>query len=209
MLLAFIAIGILYVVRRGGTKSKWSLLLVVLAGIGAIVLFGNFVGRPHGMAAVTNDTETYANSGGHPVDGAYSIEIDLSDLEGNLGKPLFDDGEHRIYVNWAERMEGDGVRFGFRSSGSYSEDGASLISGVRHISVAYSNTSALSAKAKVTLNGLVYLPTGHNFSGINYKDGDDFLFHFPMEGVTEEEQRNGSLTLTVTDLYRNDWSRRR
>lgn len=207
----FMAAGVVaivfYTLNRGGKMAK---TVVVFTGLLALLLFfflNN--GLPglwsQGMGVIANNTKDYTDAEGHLVAGTFSIEIDLSDLRGNLGKTLYDDGKHKIYVSWVEKREQTGgIEIGFRSSGTYSLNGASLVSGVRHMRVAPDSfTSMMTANAKATFDGKHFFASGHGISGINYKDGDDFTFHFPMEGIADEQLRTGTLVFTVTDLYMN------
>jgi len=117
------------------------------------------------------------------------------------------------WVDNTGQMDSGGYRIGFRSTGPYSLDGASLLSGVHHETV-NENSFKMNMSAKMTAKyrGNTYMSSRFGMSGLNYKDGDDFSFYvFPSEAyekgdVTLEEA--GVVELTVTDLYQNIWSKR-
>lgn len=150
------------------------------------------------------------------LEDEYSVEIDLSDLESNKGKVLYDDGVHKIIVEGVDNtgtVLSGGYRIHFRSIGDYSLSGATLISGIRHYTTesrwfSYNMTSRLVSEYK----GRRYEGTVMGESGLNFKDGDMFSFYlFP-----DESYKDGSITLnetgkvkvTVTELCKNIWSKK-
>jgi hypothetical protein len=195
--------------------------LFLLLGLLIIALF--IVFRPwdyyhlatEGMAAIANNTEDYTDQNGQLLKGQYSVVIDLSDLESNVGKELYNDGTNKIVVlsvdNTGNANSG-GYRISFRSKGTYSYNGASLISGVQHKTVSeHSFTMDMSAKMTATYKNKYYESSVFGTGGINYKDGDDFAFYiFPYEAYDQEItlQETGTVQLNVTDLYNNSWSKK-
>jgi len=51
------------------------------------------------MASIANNTRDFTDSNGHTVDEQYTVSIDLTDLDSNIGKELYSDGIHSIYVS--------------------------------------------------------------------------------------------------------------
>jgi hypothetical protein len=169
-----------------------------------------------GMSYIANNTTVFTDTKGHIVEGEFSISIDLSDLESNIGKELYNDGTHKIYVSWVDNtgdVNAGGYRIGFRASGHYSLTNASLISGVQHVMVDENSfTYDMSAKMTAEYNNKVYNSSVFGMSGLNYKDGDDFGFYiFPSEAYEMEEislNETGMVDLTVTDLFENIWCKK-
>ena len=169
-----------------------------------------------GMASIANNTNEFSDKDGHIVKEGYSISIDLLNLESNVGKELYNDGTHKIQVSWIDNtgsVNTGGYRIGFRSSGHYSLTGASLISGVHHATVnGNSFTSDMSAKMSADYNGKNYDSSVLGTSGLNYKDGDEFSFYiFPTSSYETNEislDEKGMVDLTVTNLYKNSWSKK-
>ena len=167
-----------------------------------------------GMRYVVGNTETYYFEEGHMVDGEYSVDIDLSDLQSNIGKELYNDGTHKIYVNWVHNSENKNTgayEIGFRSSGHYSVTGASLVSGIQHLMIDESSfTSEITAKMKSMYKGETYDGFYSGSSGINFKDGDEFSFYlFPHSAYDTNKislSEKGVVEVTVTNLYKNLWS---
>ncbi|RAP75995.1 hypothetical protein [Paenibacillus montanisoli] len=166
------------------------------------------------MADIVNDTSVFSDRHGHAVDGEYSVSIDLSDLDSNVGKELYNDGKHRIYVMWVDNVgvSGGGYRIGFRAVGTYSHNGASLISGQYHETLGeHEFTTKMTAKMKAEYKGNVYESATYGTSGINFKDGDDFSFYlFPVDAYESGEitlDEKGIVKLTLTGLYQNLWQR--
>lgn len=132
--------------------KKQSFILIPVIAIILLVLWttGLIAIWTEGMSYIANNTEEFTDTKGHIVEGEYSISIDLSDMESNIGKDLYNDGIHRIYVSWIDTtgsVDSGGFRIGFRSSGNYSLTNASLISGVHHATVNENSfTSEMSSK---------------------------------------------------------------
>lgn len=187
--------------------SVLAVIFLTLWSTGLLGLWKN------GMAYIANNTKEFSDREGHVVPGNYSVSINLSDLESNLGKELYNDGTHRIYLSHLDNtgdINAGGYRIGFRSSGQYSLTGATLVSGVHHATVDNNSfTMNMSAKMTAEYRGKVYQCSEFGTSGLNYKDGDDFSFYiFPTQAYESKEislNEKGVVNLTVTNLYENVW----
>jgi len=197
-------------------KTKSLFLFSTIAVFLAYILLRQlgFIGLwTQGIAFIANDTEQFTDGTGHPVTGSYSVSIDLSDLESNIGKVLYDDGAHKIYVSFLESRErrAGGYLIGFRASGRYSRSGASLVSGVRHATVNGSSfTSDMTAALTAEYKGNMYASSIAGIDGLNYKDGDAFYFYlFPSEAYEQNITTNetGVVRIYVSNLYKNIWSK--
>lgn len=191
-------------------------VLFIMAPVAVIIflwlsgLIGLWTG---GMANIANNTKEFTDRNGHIVQGEYTIPIDLLNLESNIGKELYNDGIHKIYVSWIDNtgnINSGGYRIGFRSSGHYSLTGASLISGGHHATVNENSfTTNMTAKMTAQYNSKNYTSSVYGVSGLNYKDGDDFAFYiFPSESYKIQEislNETGIVHLTVTELFKNIW----
>jgi hypothetical protein len=190
-----------------------SVVVVIFLVIWRIGLIGLWT---EGLAYIVNNTAEFTDREGHIVHGEYSIPIDLSNLESNIGKELYNDGTYRIYVSWIDNtgsINTGGYRIGFRSSGQYSLTEASLISGGHHATVdGNSFTTTMISKMKAEYNSKNYTSSVFGVSGLNYKDGDDFAFYiFPNDTYEKQEislNESGIVQLTVTGLYKNIWSKK-
>ncbi|MGO4108504.1 hypothetical protein [Paenibacillus sp. YAF4_2] len=144
-----------------------------------------------------NNTEDSTDQNGEMMSEEYTVSIDLSDLESNVGKELYNDGTNKIVVlsvdNTGNANSG-GYRISFRSKGTYSF------------------TAEMSAKMTATYKNKYYESSVFGTGGINYKDGDEFasFYIFPHEAYDQEItlQETGTVLLTVTNLYKNSWSRK-
>ncbi len=207
----------------GGMKmrkkvNKISIILVaIIAVIFAALWFTGIIGLwIHGMAYIADNTKTFTDTEGYVVQGEYSISINLDDLQSNLGKELYNDGSSKIYVSFIDNTGSTntgGYEIGFRSSGEYSLSQATLVSGIHHKTVDESSfTMDMSAKMTAKYNGKIYISKEYGTSGLNYKDGDDFSFYiFPIEAYEKGEislQEKGTVQLTVTNLYKNMWTKK-
>ncbi len=195
-----------------------TIVLAMLISISVLVLWSTgLIGLwTQGMAYIANNTEEFTDKSGHVIKGEYSVAIDLKDLKSNVGKELYNDGNNKIYVSWIDNTGGvntGGYRIGFRACGEYSLTNASLISGTRHQTVGeHIFTYDMSAKMTAQYKGKVYNSGVYGTSGLNYKDGDDFSFYiFPREAYEKGEvslNEKGIVKLTITNLYKNNWTKK-
>ncbi|TDL31947.1 hypothetical protein E2R51_12075 [Jeotgalibacillus sp. S-D1] len=159
-----------------------------------------------GIHSFTNDIESYHNIA-HPLDGEYTIEIDLNHLENNEGKVLFDDGENQIYVSKVIAHHPKEFELFFRSNGNASLGGASIVSGVEYIHNIDGLTSEFKAKAEATYRDDTFKLSPSEYSGINYNNADEFGFYLdlPNDIVLDDE---GMVVVAVTNLYLNLWAKK-
>ncbi|WP_256757363.1 hypothetical protein [Cohnella sp. WQ 127256] len=166
-----------------------------------------------GMSYIVNNTKDYSDKDGRIIQENYTISINLSDLKSNIGKVLYDDGNHKIYIAWVSNsgnINSGGYSIGFRSSGQYSLSGATLISGVHHITLGdHSFTSEMSAQMTAEYKSKKYSSSTSGISGLNYKDGDDFSFYiFPLTAYETNEvslNETGEVNITISNLFKNIW----
>lgn len=192
-------------------KSKMILLLVFLIILMFLVITwrtGLLELWSKGISSIANNTEKYSDEAGYVLDGSYTIQIDLADIQSNIGKELYNDGRHKIIVEWIN-ISGDsveGINIGFRSFGDYSTDGATLISGVHHITNNdRSFSSLMTAKVIAKYKNNQYDGTVSGVAGLNYKSGDDFSFNI---NSVEALRDKGKVELTISNLYLNIWKKK-
>lgn len=185
------------------------LILVIIWRIGLIGLWQD------GMSFIANNTKDFNDKNGHVIQGEYSILIDLSDLKSNIGKEIYNDGDHKIYVAMVDNtgsVNTGGYRISFRSIGQYSLSGATLISGVHHITLGeHSFTTKMSAQLMVEYKSNIYQGSTFGISGLNFKSGDEFSFYmFPSKAYESKEvslNEEGIVNITLSNLYENIWSK--
>lgn len=89
-------------IRGDDMNRKRLLLKAMLIGLPIVVCLLWITGSInlwfYGMGDIADNVKDYYLEL-EPIDGTYSVLIDLSDPESNEGKVLFDDGEHQIYVS--------------------------------------------------------------------------------------------------------------
>ena len=137
-----------------------------------------------------------------PVEGEFTVELDLKDLEINEGKILFDDGETKISVLEVVEREEAGFEVIFRSYGTELPDGAALVSGVDHVRTETGLSQSIKAEAQVDFSdGEAIELTPSSGSGLIYHDGDHFGFY--LDAPAEDA---GKVEVTVTNLQLNLWA---
>ncbi|WP_042349265.1 hypothetical protein [Bacillus massiliigorillae] len=198
------------------TKSKALFISMLTAIILFLWLSGSFSLWVDGMAAIANNTKKFTDENSHRNKGEYSVVIDLSNIESNIGKAIFNDGTHKIYISSLKStgsMNTGGYSIGFRSSGAYSLNSASLISGIQHtINIDNSLSSNMIAKLSTEYKGKTYKGSAYGISGLNYKDGDEFYFFLFPNNLQEKNKISLSpkdkIKITLKDLYYNIWTKK-
>jgi hypothetical protein len=137
-----------------------------------------------GIWYVANNTNNYSCTC-ETIVKKYTIDVDLSNLDINKGKILYNDGKCKITVDWVDNtgaIHTGGYRIGFRAYGIASINGAELISAVKHICVEDKVFSSdLVAKMTADYNNHDY-NSGIFGVGPGYNDGDGFFFYiFPND----------------------------
>lgn len=198
-------------------RDKTTIMLILISIIIVLTLWlTGVIGLClNGMAYIANNTKEFNDTAGHLIAGNYSLSINLNDLECNIGKVLYNDGESKIYVSWIDNTGNSntgGYRIGFRCSGSYSLNGARLVSGAHHETVDdHSFRTYMTAKMTAKYKDKIYNSSEFGTSGLNYKDGDDFSFYiFPSEAYDNGEvllNEEGVVELSIENLYKNIWTK--
>ncbi|QMV40040.1 hypothetical protein [Cohnella cholangitidis] len=196
---------------------KWIALLTLVVALLITALWQTgWMGLwKEGMAYIANDTKDFTDKSGYVIHGEYSVTIDLSDLASNVGKELYNDGDHKIYVAWVQNSgsaNSGGYEIGFRSCGPYSLSGATLISGVHHQALGPQMfTSRNVAQMTAEYKGKSYNGSEAGHGGLNYKNGDDFSFYiFPSDAYADNEvtvNESGQVRIAISNLYKNVWSK--
>jgi hypothetical protein len=212
-------------IRIGGILTEMQYLrkniVVILTSVLVLVLLAIWITGYgglwlHGISYIANNTKEYTDKNGYTLPGKFSVSIDLSNLQINIGKEIYNNGTNKIYVSTVRNTgssNSGGYVIGFRACGQYSLTNATLVSGVHHETVnGNSFTSYMSAKMTASYNNKIYNCSEFGTSGLNYRDGDDFAFYiFPGEAYEKEEvslNEKGAVELTVTNLYINIWSKK-
>lgn len=187
-------------------------ILIVVLGVLVIFYKNGYMSiRDNGMSAIAYNAELFTDKDSRILYGDYSISINLSDLDSNLGKVLYDDGMNIIEID--NIRESGNYIICFKTYGSYDFNRATLISAIKH------NTSDGNVYDVEYISRIAALYKGEktsckmrSVSGLNYKDGADFeVYIFPSDEYANENIHNkdyGIVEITFTDLYLNKWKRR-
>ena len=143
---------------------------------------------------------------------AYSLELDLTDLDSNVGKALYeDDSGCRITVQSLEEATSSlsGYALTFQAKGICTQSGGQLVSGCYDKRIDKQSYSLeRSAAMRTTIHG-IQLPHSHYSVMSCLKDSGNFFgFHvFPPEAyhgdlLPEDWENTSTVTITVTSLIR-------
>lgn len=196
-------------------RRRWALIgssFVIIIALFVIILHGN------GMLGTWTGGLQYQL--GYPVyrasyedaAGAYSVELDLWDLDSNVGKVLYEDSTGCRITVWKVDEMRDGIyRVWFRSHGVCRRNGSQLVSGT----VPYQTGSASWTDkglpwAAASAGGLERDCPVAGMSGLNWKDGNEFGFYLtsgngPSDrffSAADIDRQDGKITVTVSGLTR-------
>ncbi|WLR46396.1 hypothetical protein LC065_12490 [Halobacillus litoralis] len=182
-------------------NTLYILIMIIAIGILVIPRFVEGIQlHSKGISYVTSNMNDYYHKT-FPIEGKYTVEINVDDLKSNEGRVLFEDSDNQIYVTKVRR-NGSEYEIIFKSSGSYDADGATLVSGLEHARTNKGFTSHFKAEAEAMYKGVDYEVSPSGFSAFNDQDGDQFGFHFSID-VKEEP----TVIMTVSQLQVNLWAR--
>lgn len=170
-------------------------------------LFGIWM---YGISYFSKNVDAYYNNGS-PVEGEYSVSIDLSDLKSNEGKVVYDDGKNQIYVSKVFNNDESGYEVSFQSSGNYHMNGATLVSAIQHVPTDNDFTGIPEVTAEGAYRGETFTLSPSGTSGLNYRDGDDFGFYlFPhVKDIEVDLEKDETIEITLSNLYLNLWVAKR
>ena len=194
----------------GQLKRRWAIIGSSIAIIIAVILIillrnGTYGTWRNGLAYQFVDAN-YAIAYTQ-VPGSYTVELDLTDLEHNAGKVLYEhESGCRILVDAVDENTPGEYRVWFRSYGVYGREGGELVSGCQSFPVEKNTwTMDTSAAMTATVNGTDYACSLAGASGLIYKDGNMFGFHLnPRTADWEPVSLDGleQVSITVSGLSR-------
>lgn len=195
-------------------KRRWALIggdfVIIIAVIMIILIENGTYGTYRQGLAFQFHNSNYGISY-QDIPGSWSVELDLTDLESNAGKVLYeDDTGCRITVQAVDvngKTREAGYRVWFRAYGAYDRTGGHLVSGCQSMPVG-KTTYTLSSSASMTaaVDNISYPCSEAGASSLIYKDGNMFGFHLnprapqdfayiPIDGLDK-------ITVTVSGLTR-------
>lgn len=189
------------------------LLICFLVTLGILCQIGYIGMWKEGISylACTLDKYSYKSE---IIKKEYSIEINMADLDSNIGKILYSKDNCTIVVSEVY-YNGEGYQVIFRSHGQYSLKYGELVSGLKHYTTESRwFTDCLTAKMKTEYKGKAYQAEYAGSSGLN-NSNDEFGFHmFPQKFYIDKtdllDALNGKdlVKVTVSDLCVNTWNRK-
>ncbi len=153
------------------------------------------------------------------IPDGYSVEIDLSDLDSNVGKRIWENGNQYIEIASVDTDDyyRSDYRIFFRSYGFYDMSGGKLTSGIEHTHTSegyYSYNTA--ADLVTTYNGVSYPGHWQGMTCLNWANGikaSDYLGFYLLlpEELFDENgvplTGNSKATVTLYNLTEHTWTR--
>lgn len=188
--------------RRRALLSTASAGLIAGVILSALIASGQMGVWVEGIGYVVGNPDKYNYTPATDL-YSYSLTVDLSRPDEMLGRAIYAQDNGTITLADLEYRQ-ENWRVGFRSHGEYSPQRATLVSGLAHTHSERGFSYRMTATLTATWKGVDYPCLVMGESGINYRDGDDFSFCLPAEIPPDA----GEITLTITDLTVNRWSRK-
>lgn len=141
------------------------------------------------------------------ISNSYTINLDLNNLEANKNKVIYDDTISKIYIKEIQKIPGvDNYRVFFVTEGTYSVDGATLVSGLKHLKKNSNEYKVvMNAEINILYNKIKYNSTVSGISPLGYAGGDYFEFYlFPVDAKIDLIY-NEKAVLSVNNLTVNTW----
>lgn len=196
-------------------RRKWIRICAALC-CALLVLFGGYVllknngalGTWNGGLAYQFWNANYSLAYGE-IQGSYAVELDLSDLESNLGKALYAEDGCRIVVDYMDETTPGCYRVFFRAHGKVGRAGSRLVSGVQPDMVDKNTwTIQEGVSMTVTAGERTEACDVAGCTGLLWKDGNQFGFYIDTERRYEDrpalrdavDAAGGTVTATVSDL---------
>lgn len=184
--------------------------IIFLMGATVVVLFIWASGLSsiwiNGIHYIAHNVEDYTLES-YPIEGEYSIIIDLNNLESNEGKVLYNDGENQISIYEVSVRDQTVYEVYFKTSGTYNLFGATLVSAIKHTNSEGSFSYNFVANAKATYNGNTFKLYESGTTALNYRDGDYFGLYLIPESEEEniDIETNPLIEVKLSNLYMHKW----
>ncbi|WP_430787088.1 hypothetical protein VBD025_15530 [Virgibacillus flavescens] len=155
-----------------------------------------------GINYFTNNNDEFLNNS-VPIDGEYTVEVDLNNLQSNEGKELYQENDVQIYVSKVIAHSKEEYELIFTAKGDYSLGGATLVSGVAQNDTNDGAENNFQANAKATYKGDTF-----NLShSKNSSELDEFGFRMELpDDIVSDLEEDGIIDVEVKDLYVNIWA---
>ena len=196
-------------------KRRWALI-----GSSFVIIIALFMIILHGNGTLGTWTGGLQYQLGYPIyraeyedaAGAYSVELDLWDLDSNVGKILYEDSTGcRITVHKLDEMRDGIYRVWFRSHGVCRRNGSQLVSGTIPYQTGSANWMDKGLpRAAASAGGLNRECSLAGISGLNWEDGNEFGFYLTSSNGSSDcflsaddiERQEGKITIIVSGLTR-------
>ena len=196
-------------------KKRNIVLSLLLLGVVVFGIFYNTTLKDQwhvwdsGIRWLQSHTGTKYTSTNEAVEGSYSVELNLADLESNHGKKIFEQGRnHSIVVESIEKIsENNEYSITLYSKGTYSVFNGKLISFCAHKpKVDGKYQSVETASALVQYMGNDYNCISLSRANLLRNYGDVYIYQVVLPNIDEIENSN-SAVLTISGLTETKWTR--
>lgn len=189
-----------------------SFLIVILVIAGVLWKNGTIGIWRYGMTFLEADS-SYIVKSRELYNLNIEMQIDLNDLDSNVGKIIYDDGKCKIEIKSVSYENGD-YKVYFKSYGKYDRKGGILISPISHSNDSSKQDAFIQTGVDDNLNYLGKLC----YSTSLLKYGDEFGFTILSSDVLEEKiadkkvkdvikQEDGKVKVTLSNFIQYTWIR--
>lgn len=197
-------------------KKPYVITTFMLILLVSFLLFTGYWGIwMKGMSYILESPQKYKNIHTSILEEEFSVEVNLLDLESNVGKKIYDDGVCWIYIesiDWREDNNRTEYRVFFRSVGNYSIKGAELVTGIKYdYNEDGSHVMDVGAKMHTVHKETRYNLEVSGYTPLGYRNGDSFGFYiFPSSDHTKGDdfiKTLDTITVTLTGLHKYVWGK--
>ncbi len=204
---------------REGRRERWAWkiglgalagLLVLGLCVGLVVWYSGWLGiHTRGIDYLAENTRyTLARK---PVEGVFSLEVDLNDLADSRGKTIYDDGQCVIRLA-ALRQDGQGKYTAFfQAEGDFSQKEGRLVSAVEELRTPTGQRGiCLAGSLQVQVGNTVYTAGCTLLSEGEEGNGFAFSLFGGQNGPTAAQmidEAGGRITLQLQGLVEMEWRR--
>ena len=198
--------------KRNSTKKKWKILIAcavaIVLVISCLLNFDNIGAWVGGFGYMNfGNFKRYACT--YVQEPAVArVELDLSDLEANVGRVLYEQDGCRIEVRLVQIGESytGGPIVYLNTFGICTGQKGERVSAVKHyVSPSYTFTATMVAKATCIYQGVVYEcePCG----GTSLTRDGDMFYYYLFQADDLLDQYEGTAVFEITGLIRHTWTR--
>ncbi|MCY6958686.1 hypothetical protein [Clostridium brassicae] len=201
-------------------KTDRKNIIIVLLSVLIVILISVFICTENGVIGTIANGMSYLQSNSNyassykKLQAPVEIELNLANLESNIGKEIYQDGQCKIIISNIEKDLNNEYKVIFRSIGTYDKNGGRLVSPIKHyVTQGKHQKYDLEGNLKTTYQRTTYMGSWSAICPLIYKDGDQFTYSlFPIKLyengtflLQDKLQKDGNVKVSLEGLIETTW----